>query len=296
MILDERPLNDRTLLAEDGTRIAYGVAGNGPALVLTNGLTTTTNFWARLWPIWKERFTVITWDYPGHGASEPSQSAEGASIEAQARTLARVMDAAGSPQAAQVGFSIGCQVVLELYRQAPERCSAIAALLGTSEHAISSTGLWLRASVVARLFEQSPKALFGPGFHALGLFANTRIGLSLGRKLRLVGTASAHDMRGVTKHFLQLDAATMRSLALSAEAHSAFDVLPTIDVPFLIVAGDKDPFAPVERVGLAMHRAAPRSQLLRLPEGTHTAMLDHVQEIADAVEGLLGSSRSVVAA
>lgn len=288
--------NDRSLQAADGTRIAYSVTGKGPALVLTNGLTTTTNFWSRLWPIWKEHFTVVTWDYPGHGASEPARTEHGASIAEQARTLARILDALKIETAVQVGFSIGCQVVLETYRQFPERCSALVALLGTAEHAISSTGMWLPAPIVAHLFQRTPSALFGPGFRALGRFANTQFGLSLGRKLRLVGTASLEDMRGITEHFLQLDTTTMRSLALSAEAHSAFDVLPTVDVPFLIVAGDKDPFAPVERVGLPMHRAAPRSQLLRLPEGTHTAMLDHTREIAEAVERLLSPRRNVAAA
>jgi pimeloyl-ACP methyl ester carboxylesterase len=288
--------NDRSLLAADGTRIAYGVAGKGPALVLTNGLTTTSNFWARLWPIWKERFTVVTWDYPGHGTSGPGMSEHGATIEAQPDTIARIMAALGIESAAQIGFSIGCQVVFEMYRQFPERVNAIAALLGTAEHAISRTAIWLPAPIVAQLFQHTPQRMFGPGFRALGRFANTQIGISLGRKLRLVGTASRDDMRGITEHFLTLDPKTMRSLALSAEAHSAFDVLPTIDVPFLIVAGDSDPFAPADRVGLPMHRAAPRSQLLRLPAGTHTAMLDHAQEIASAVERLLARQASVAAA
>jgi pimeloyl-ACP methyl ester carboxylesterase len=33
-----------------------------------------------------------------------------------------------------------------------------------------------------------------------------------------------------------------------------------------------------------MHALCPHSELLRLPEGTHTALLDHADEIADAVD------------
>ena len=40
--------NHLTVSAPDGTTIAYSVAGKGPALVLTNGLTTTSFFWKYL--------------------------------------------------------------------------------------------------------------------------------------------------------------------------------------------------------------------------------------------------------
>ncbi len=288
-------LNDRFLHAADGTRIAYGVAGKGPALVLTNGLTTTTNFWSHLWPMWIERHTVVTWDYPGHGESAPAVSEVAASIEEQPRTLRRILDTLGIQRATHVGFSVGCQVVLEMYRQFPECCSALVALLGTAEHALSSTGLWLPAPILSFLFEKTPRAAFTPGFRALAQFADTDFGLTLGRRLGLIGSVSSADMRGVIQHFSKLDPATMRMMALSAEAHSAFDVLARLRVPLLIVAGDKDPFAPVDRIGQCMHQAATGSDFVRLPDGTHTAMLDHAPEIAAAVERFLAADAVVMA-
>ena len=47
--------NDQSLLAPDGTRIAFRAVGSGPTLLLTNGLTTTSTFWKYLIPIWLER-------------------------------------------------------------------------------------------------------------------------------------------------------------------------------------------------------------------------------------------------
>jgi haloacetate dehalogenase len=73
-------INDRELRAPDGTRIAYAIAGSGPALVLTNGLTTTTTFWKYLRPIWLQRHTIVTWDMPGHDNSGPAASDAGATI------------------------------------------------------------------------------------------------------------------------------------------------------------------------------------------------------------------------
>src|SRR4051812_36631578 len=134
-------INDRTLAMPDGTRIAYRVEGEGPALVLTNGLTTTTTFWKYVRPIWLRRHTVLTWDLPGHGQSGPAQSAASARIETLPSVIARLMDAVGLKSAVQVGWSTGCQIVLETYRQRPERCAALIALFGPPGHALLHTHL-----------------------------------------------------------------------------------------------------------------------------------------------------------
>ena len=70
--------NDRTVVAADGTRVAYGIHGDGPPVVLVNGLTTSVYYWDHLFPRWSRRFTLITWDFKGHGRSEPARSPEGA--------------------------------------------------------------------------------------------------------------------------------------------------------------------------------------------------------------------------
>jgi len=108
------PVNDKSLLAPDGTRIAYGVTGRGPALMLTNGLTTTTRFWKYLRPMWREKYTVITWDFPGHGGSAPAASLRSATVEAQPAIMAAILDQLGIDAAVHVGWSVGSQVVLEL--------------------------------------------------------------------------------------------------------------------------------------------------------------------------------------
>jgi pimeloyl-ACP methyl ester carboxylesterase len=76
-------------------------------------------------------------------------------------------------------------------------------------------------------------------------------------------------------------------MLLSAEAHSTLDVLPTLLVPLLIMAGGRDQFAPLARVGALMHEAARRSEMVLLDDATHTALLDHSDQIGDAVDRFL---------
>jgi pimeloyl-ACP methyl ester carboxylesterase len=108
--------------------------------------------------------------------------------------------------------------------------------------------------------------------------------VELGRKLGLVGPrASDEDMREVIEHIVKVDAHTLQSMLLSIQEHSARTVVRSLRVPLLIVSGDKDPFAPSELVGVPLHAAAPGSELLRLPDGTHTAMLEEHELITECV-------------
>lgn len=286
-------INRDFVLAPDGTRIAYRAEGLGPALVLTNGLTTTTTFWDHLRPRWLAAHRVVTWDLPGHGRSEPAATAEGARIEALPAIVDRVMDAAGVARATQVGWSTGCQVVFETYRRFPSRCDALVALLGPAGRVLDTATLPLGGAALYRLLRYTPSAVFAPVFRVLARNADASRTVAIGRRLGLIGReTSQHDARRLLSHLQELDPATVQRLAQSAQEHSAHDVLGHLGVPLLVIAGDRDPFAPAEQVGVPLHRAAPGSELVRLPRGTHTALLDHSELIAETVEDFVLRSLS----
>lgn len=278
---------ERQLIAADGTTITYTIEGEGPALLLTNGLTTSTAFWKYLRPIWLRYHTVITWDLPGHGNSGPARSARSASVEAQAILMRDILDACGVQRALQVGWSTGCQLVLEMYRQFPARCAGLALLFGPAGQVLDTTQLPLPGAWFAPVLRATPafafelfsrgvsRALLAPGI------------IPLGRMLKLIGPDTAEgDVREVLEHIGRVDPGTLREMLLSLQAHSARAILPNVRVPLLIMAGDRDPFAPAEQVGVPMHAAASQSELIRLPEGTHTALFDEVETVARAVEEL----------
>src|SRR6185295_10974294 len=100
---------------------------------------------------------------------------------------------------------------------------------------------------------------------------------------------SREDAALITEHLTRIDPRTVQLMLASAEAHSAWDVLERIHVPLLIVAGDRDPFAPAAAVGEKMRALCPSAHLVHLPRGTHTALLDHAGVIGDAVERFLST-------
>jgi pimeloyl-ACP methyl ester carboxylesterase len=281
-------MNDQSVSAPDGTRIAYGVAGQGPALMLTNGLVTSTSFWKYLRPLWLRRFTLLTWDLPGHGASAPAASEQGACIEALPAIMARVMDAAGIERAVHVGWSVGSQIVLEMYRQYPARVQALITLFGPAGRALEST----RLPVPARFIEYF---INHPQAHLMARLLSWCVGLPLPssvtqllRRARLIGLqTSEKDLREILDHLTRLDLRTATWLAASCQRHSAYDVLPQIAVPLLIMAAGRDPFMPAEGVALPMHEAAAGSELVIIEGATHAALLDFPDEIAKHVDDFL---------
>jgi pimeloyl-ACP methyl ester carboxylesterase len=68
----------------------------------------------------------------------------------------------------------------------------------------------------------------------------------------------------------------------AAGEHSAEDLLPTVDVPTLVVAGDRDSFTPSE-VSRAMAEAIPNAEFVLLKGGSHLGPLERREEVRLAI-------------
>lgn len=96
----------------DGTRIAYDVTGQGPALVLLHGAGKTRQDWHKLGYVERLQpdFTVITVDLRGVGESDPLYEVEHYAIERICQDVAAVAAACGTPRYALWGYSLGGNV------------------------------------------------------------------------------------------------------------------------------------------------------------------------------------------
>ncbi|MBC8067347.1 MAG: alpha/beta hydrolase [Deltaproteobacteria bacterium] len=272
-----------TIIAADGTAVVWRDRGAGPPLVLCNGITTSDFFWRRMLPRWQTRHRVITWDYKGHGESAPARSLEGTTIAALADDLRRVLDAAAIESAPIVGFSMGSQVMLELWRAAPERVRAMVSLLGPAGR-LFDTALPPFGPILQRLLTAVPN----PGVHVamrgLGTAMYTPGAALLVRVLGYTGHVPERDIAAFRAHFGRLHPPTVAAIARAAGEHDARDLLPDIDVPLLVIAGDRDRFAPAASVGVPFAASAPNAELLRLPSATHTALFEQPMELALAID------------
>jgi pimeloyl-ACP methyl ester carboxylesterase len=113
------------MLDRDGVNIHYDVAGDGPALILTHGYSSTGQMWdGQIEPLAKH-FTVITWDMRGHGRSDYPADPAQYSEEATVADMAALLDAVGAKDAIVGGLSLGGYMSLAFHRAHPERTRAL---------------------------------------------------------------------------------------------------------------------------------------------------------------------------
>lgn len=72
----------------------------------------------------------------------------------------------------------------------------------------------------------------------------------------------------------------------TAQAHSARDVLSTIDVPTLIISSGKDSWTPFH-MSEQMCQLSPSLQYHHLPEATHTALLGHAPVVIELLDAFV---------
>lgn len=270
----------RHITSADGTRVAWDVAGDGePPLLLCNGLITNTIFWRDLLPTLERRHRVITWDLKGHGDSAPARTAAGATIEAAAEDALAVLDAAGAENAIVAGYSMGCQVAMEIHRRAPHRVRGIALVLGPVGP-VFQTAFGPFGPLLGLATRVTPPAALMALLHGMSRLGAPPVGHFVATRLGLVGpTLTAQDLAGILAHWRQLHGPTVRRLALSAGTYDARPDLERVAVPTLVVCGDRDVFAPPRKVALRIAESLPGATLVRLPHGTHSSTLEHTEDV-----------------
>lgn len=240
----------------------------------------------------RQRFQVVTWDYRGHGRTPappgPIESAD-LSIERAVQDLLVVLDALEvRGPVVLLGHSMGCQVIFEFARQAPDRVAALVPLFGTYEHPMDTfmDSAWSRP-----LFDRLVRAARSASRRANRLLLplyDSPLAFPLGGRLGLMDRfyAGRVDIDQYLEHLSVMDPRVfLRTLSLAAE-HSAADALPGIRVPTLVVASEKDLFTPLHR-SYAMADAIPGAELLVLAEASHAAIVEHPDTINRRIDRFL---------
>ncbi len=99
----------------DGHRIAFGVQGHGPPVILVHGTPSFSYIWGNVAPRLAERYKVHLFDLLGFGHSErPADPAVDTSVAAQVPILTALMDHWGLADAHIVAHDIGGAVAQRL--------------------------------------------------------------------------------------------------------------------------------------------------------------------------------------
>ncbi|HWT23880.1 MAG TPA: alpha/beta hydrolase [Solirubrobacteraceae bacterium] len=266
-------MSERGEVEVDGLRIAYERAGDGPPLVLLHGYVGDgRSTFARQLEELSSEFTVVAWDGPGAGRSaDPPESYR---LGDFADRLAGFVRALELDRPHVLGMSFGGGLALELYRRHP-------ALPRTLILASSYAG-WagsLPADEVQRRLRQAVDLAGLPPERFVREIAPTLFSSSAPRDAVDAFAASATAFHP----------AGLRAMARSIAEADLRDVLPGVDVPVLLVYGDRDGRAPVA-VGEALRAAIPGARLVVLAGVGHVSCVEAPERFNAEVRGFLRSA------
>jgi pimeloyl-ACP methyl ester carboxylesterase len=260
------------LVEVGGLQIAYERVGSGSALVLLHGYVgdgPTT--WRRQLDELSEEFTVVAWDAPGAGRSSDPPDPFG--VDGYADCLAAFLEKLGIERACVAGLSFGGIIALGLQRR----------------HAAKSSALILASAYAGWAGSLPPEAAEQRLRQALALADETPQAFAGALLPTMFSTAmpdeTVDDFRASMQAFHPRG---FRSMA-RASAEDVRDVLPNINVPTLLVYGERDVRAPLT-IAEALHAAIPGSRLVVLPNVGHVCNVEAPDEFNAAVRDFLNTT------
>jgi pimeloyl-ACP methyl ester carboxylesterase len=280
--------------APDGETLAYEVHGTQSAsspIVTVHGLVSSVQHWPYFTPHYAQSRRVLSWEYRGHGGQPVPRDAHNASVPQFADDAYSVWEESVLPPSIVAGLSFGVQVALEMWRAHPDMIRGLVLICGTAGRPLDrvSPSPRLRETIASAVRMVYGQPMLGGALLAL---MRSPLGIRIAREIAYL-TGGAHRdhcppsvLEGLFGHVGGLDAKLAGAAIASYLEHDAWDVLPTITVPTLIISGDKDQLTPVS-VAERMQRAIRGSELVVFPGHTHLVQVEKPREVHAAIDEFL---------
>jgi pimeloyl-ACP methyl ester carboxylesterase len=256
-------------------------------LIFSDGVLCDGFIWKYAWTDLAETHPVVHWHYRGHGRSAAPADPDRIDIAAHAEDLDAVRRHVGDPPCVLVGHSMGCQVALEAYRLRPAGVRGLVLVCGSSGHVTSTFhGVPLLDLIlpsllgVAQKMPELVRALWSRVPSNLALNIALRAGEIDRVRIR------AEDFLPYLSHMTHVDFPMFLRMLRAAGEHDARDLLPHVEVPVLVVAGDRDTFTP-PYLAREMAESIPRCRLVTVPGGTHVAPIEQPELVDGAIRQFL---------
>jgi pimeloyl-ACP methyl ester carboxylesterase len=280
-------VEERRVRSFDGTDIAYHMVGEGPPILLANGLGGSWKAWTHQLRHFSDRYRFVSWDQRGLYRSAPPPDRGALDVPAQARDGLAVLDAEGIEKTAVWGWSMGVQVALEMWRRAPDRISSIVLINGVAgkpwETLANVPHVGRLAPSILTTLRRMPLLVGAVTRHAVGWKGTPTWAMRLGLASRTLDVAIFQELAA---SFAGLDMGLYVHTLQQIGEHDAHDVLPSVGVPLLMMAGGRDLMTPrsaAERIV----QEVPGAELLVVPGGTHYLAVEYPELVNLRIERFL---------
>ena len=258
-----------------GCRFAYTVEGDGPPVVLIQGVGVSGSGWTPQVEGLRGEFACLTFDNRGMGGSQPAGAP--ISVRQMAEDAFWLMDRLGWASAHVVGHSLGGPVALEMALARPERVRSLS-LLCTLARGREATRLTWRMLWLGMSSRIGPRKARRRAFLHIVMPPVMLRGADTERMAASLAPLFGHDLA---------DQPPIAMKQLSAlRAYDATDRPGEIHVPALVMSAAHDPIAPPAQ-GRALAAAIEGARYVEFPDASHGLPITHAGRVNELLLGHL---------
>ena len=259
-------------------RVHYIETGTGRAVVLIHGNAgSVEDFEFGAVALLSSEYRVVAIDRPGHGSSDrPARKT--ATVEFQAELLHRTLSSLGIAHPILVGHSWGAALALAYVLKYPQEVSAMVLIAPAAYPDDCGNGV-LRAVIGT------------PVIGDLSLFLGRAI---VGHRMLRRALARAFYPQPLSDRYIkianslwlgqkQLKSYIEDELTLNDSLKKMSRRYSEINIPVVIVTGDKDKIVSPDQNAYALHTAIPQSRLIEIKDMGHEIPLTRPESIATAL-------------
>lgn len=248
--------------------IPYLHFGKGEPLVLIHGLGEVKEGWDLQYEL-ADEFELIIPDLRGHGEYETEKEI---SIQYFAFDIVNLLEELGVESANILGFSLGGAVAQEIYRQAPKKCRSL--ILASTFHYFPKP--------IGRLLLSINRSKFDSFSDHSQKVSAAQMSLYSWKK---------ENIKKFDDHFNPNDGAFISSLQACLQVNNV-SLLPTINVPTLVIGSQYDAIIPVW-MQLLMHKLMPHSEFVILRNTGHMCKLEAKDRFNQLIRNFLSRNTTV---
>lgn len=254
--------------------LAYQAAGTGTPIILIHGHPFDHTMWYPQIAAFSKDYQVIAPDLRGYGKSNLPDPAN-TTFEDYATDVLKLADYLGLDKFHLGGLSMGGQIIMEIYRQAPSRVKSLI---------LADTFAGLDTPEAKQARNESATKMEKEGMNG---YAEESIH-------KMIKSDHVASMPDVSTHVLKMMkdtsavAAATAMRARSGRIDYLNEVLPKVNIPTLIIVGRQDEFTPVAKAE-EMQQKIQNSRLAVIEDAGHMPNLEHPDEFNKVVLNFLKS-------
>lgn len=272
----------------DNVALQYiDTGGSKPVLLLVHGWHQSAIQWKKQITHFSTKYRVIAIDLRGHGESEKTD--RGYRISRLSADLYELFNLLDLKNAIVMGHSMGCAIIWsywDTYVQSRARISKL--ILVDQSPCMIANPTWDQGIATSLAAILSPTAVYDIGAGLCG----SQEGMFTRNFIRSMFTESLNeeDLEWTLEHCLKMDPKNAATLLVDHAAQDWRDVIPTINVPTLVVGAEGSLFNKEGSEWVASHIQGAKLEIFKKEEGgSHFMLWDNHKKFNELVDNFLNN-------